>query len=116
MDRRGFLRGTFGGVVAGGVIVAAGIPDTQAFIEQVKVGDPIAAAATSPPIFPDDWMVYNRQGQPIGTIHDYRVEHDPIEIDPSNGYRNYVRGPMRGTMTVKTFGPWIVDTVSNGRE
>lgn len=69
MDRRGFLKGTFGGVAAGGLIIAAAPLDVVEFVEKVKKGDPMGVAIphTMPGI---GHAVFDSVGHAIGVIED----------------------------------------------
>lgn len=107
MDRRNFLRGTFGGVAAGGIIIASGIPDTQAFMESVKIGDPVAAAAPQPGAeWPDMGdLVFNYKGQPIGVVSDYNLRKESIRVTQAGDeYDVYAPGMRTLTYTVVATG------------
>lgn len=114
MDRRNFLKGTFGGVTAGGIILAAGIPDTEAFVEQVKIGDPIAA---SPAITNAPWpnigeYVFNHQGLIIGVVTGVKANTEIIDVTGRDSWRSYTPGRRRVTFEVDAI---FIDTLSGGR-
>lgn len=111
MDRRNFLKGTFGGVAAGGIIIAAGIPDTQAFVEQVKIGDPVAAAlAPTDTTWPGiGQMVYNHLGQPVGVVSNFQLNVEPIDVTCSGDeYRSFTAGTRSLVFEVVATGPMPV--------
>lgn len=75
MDRRGFLKGAFGGVAAGGIVIAAAGADIEAFVSKVKKGDAVGAAATtnsgSCTLPSAGEFVFNHNGLPIGIVEGY---------------------------------------------
>lgn len=82
MDRRSFLRGTFGGVVAGGIIVAASDAEIAKFASGVIPETPIDL---SPKPNDEVWAqmgewVYNHKGQIIGVVNDIEVSDKPVGI------------------------------------
>lgn len=108
MDRRNFLKGTFGGVAAGGIVIAAGLPDTQAFVEQVKIGDPVAAAIT--PIGAE-WpnigeVVFNHLGQPIGVVSRWESYVEKIDVTSAQDtYHSHIAGRRTTKFEVVTTSP-----------
>lgn len=82
MDRRSFLRGTFGGVVAGGVIVTASDADILKFATTIKPDMPVDL---NPQYEAHAWarfgeIVLNSKGQPIGVIRNIEANTDPVSI------------------------------------
>lgn len=119
MNRRGFLRGTFGGAVAGGIVIATGLPDSKEFVESVKVGDPVAAAhfdTTDPPEYGE--MVFNKAGVCIGFITDIKVETEILDASlgwyPNDGFKHFVPGLRSATATVVLTVGFPTVTVRHG--
>lgn len=83
MDRRDFLKGTFGGLAAGGIVIASSTADIAAFASEVPIGAPVGLNSNVGPFtqlaqYGD--MVYNAKGQPIGVIRDIRVRRNMEDI------------------------------------
>lgn len=92
MERRKFLKGVLGGVVAGGIIVSATDADIMAFTNQgVGVGDQLEAASPlANPIIDLGHMLFNSDGQPVAVIEsiERQLGHtDVTQIDSITTHR-----------------------------
>jgi len=102
MDRRNFLKGTFGGVCAAGVIVAASPTEVAAFAPQTAI--PISLLSSKPEESQEEidigLIVYNHKGQPIGVIE--RFEYN-TGFSWDSDFIHYVPGPTRMTIVAQGF-------------
>lgn len=119
MDRRGFLKGTLAGVTsAGGIIIAASLPDTEEFVAQVKVNDPVNTAYAPPQLGHADCgeVVFNSKGQPIGAIKTLNVWREPMETTKATDmYRSHVQGPVSHIeYVVVSYGPVMLRVNDHG--
>lgn len=107
MDRRSFLRGTFGGVAAGGILIAAADTDLAAFAAATRPGTPLEAVGPPEgPVLPQlGHVVFNSDHQPIGVIERMDFDYDKQDVTPSNApYRLYAPGMLRATASVVIYG------------
>lgn len=72
MDRRKFLQGTFGGVTAGGIILAAGAPDIEAFVAMAKKDEPLIAAPGQFAGVEVGLILFNYLHQPVAVVKEIR--------------------------------------------
>lgn len=71
MERRSFLKGVFGGVAAGGLIIQASSSDVSEFASGVEKGAPLVSAFQKTDLSPmpePGEFVYNHQGVILGVI------------------------------------------------
>lgn len=107
MDRRSFLKGTFGGVVAGGVIVAATDADIKAFATHITPDMPMDV---SPQYEAHAWarfgeVVYNERRQPIGIVRNIEVNNNPISVQSfDSGFVQFMPGLKNVQYTVLASG------------
>lgn len=108
MDRRSFLKGTFGGIAAGGIIIAATDADIATFASVTPEGKEVDIA---PLLQPGAWAqvndyVYNERGHIIGLVK--HVQFDRQMIDVSRWQDSHLNmmaaGPMSVTYTVQADG------------
>lgn len=93
MDRRGFLKGVFGGVAAGGVIVAASPEQIEAFASPLAKEAPLALSPvvtqrqTSLPS--SGQHLYNEHGELVAIVTEMTITK-PVErwdsLDGSSGW------------------------------
>lgn len=101
MGRRGFLKGVFSGVAAGGIVIAAGIPDTQAFMEQVRIGDPVAAAVDPPltQLAPGSYL-YNQRDRIVAVVTSVHSTDAQVDVTMAGSIsREYMIGDGRVEIT-----------------
>lgn len=99
MERRGFLKGLFGGVVAAGatpgLIVQATDADVVAFTQGRQIGEPVAVGVANglPAI---ESMLYDRHGRPVAVIEAIDIQREwPVEITAYGDVnRSFTRGAL----------------------
>lgn len=107
MDRRNFLKGTFGGIVGGGVILAASDADVAAFasggtgIGQEMVSSHIPMA----PVPMEGHILFNSKGDPVAVVTRIQWCRDPVDCTPIDSQRAvYVDGLPRVRLEATMFG------------
>ena len=69
MERRGFLRGLFGGITSAGLIIAAQPQDVAAFAAPLAENDPVLLDATPlAPIVACGDHLYNQRGEFVAVV------------------------------------------------
>ena len=107
MDRRGFIRGAFGGVTSAGIILAAPSDAVEAFVSQVRRNDPLAVAIDSPgmKVEPGHW-VFDREGNMLGVIESLDAHNTGIDVASLGDPRpQYIPGVSTVKATVVMYGP-----------
>jgi len=95
MERRGFLKGVFGGITAAGLIVAAKPDEIAAFASPlVKDAPMVLDAAPLPSTMPSAGEhLYNARGELVAMVSAIHYTRDAIETTrASDTYRQYVQG------------------------
>lgn len=118
MDRRSFLRGTFGGVTASGLVLAGSLNDIELFASDTKPGEALVISPVpgvmDPPIpaaigYSGDigMLVFNHKGEPLGVIDRVDVCRSHIETTMAGDmFKSYTNsGPSRIKFTVTGYGP-----------
>ena len=108
MDRRGFLRGAFGGVVASGVIVAATPREIEAFATPLVKNEPIVVDVLPPQQATSiGEHLYNEHGEIVAIITEIRVDIPQIDITPwGSDVQIYRPGlPYEISISAKGVGP-----------
>lgn len=110
MDRRGFLRGTFGGVMAGGILLkldddakqtASIIRLEETLITSPEVGRPVVIQGCYEP----GNMVFDFYGNPVGIITSINHRHTEIDVTHAGSARRQViSGPMQVTAEILISG------------
>lgn len=112
MERRGFLKGLFGGIAAGaGLIVTATPAEVQAFAGGLQRDEPLIldsmpVAATNPAFIGE--YLYNAEGQRVAMVTEVEFSCDPFDVthDPrlvhSSLHRRYIPGQTR--IEIKAIG------------
>ncbi len=111
MDRRSFLKGTFGGVVAGGVIVVATDADIKAFATNLPPDSVVQTAVTGPatPMPELGHIVFDSEHRPLGVISRTDVSCEKLDATPfGSPYRLYRAGPYTMEFTVQAYGPFNI--------
>src|SRR4051812_11277787 len=84
MDRRNFIKGTFGGIVAGGVIVAATDADIATFASNNRVDSPVDVNPQPELLQPEGVrygeVLYNINGQPVGIVRSINFHREHTDI------------------------------------
>lgn len=78
MERRSFIKGVFGGVTAGGIILASGEDDIAAFVSQVQRNEPMVACPEPlgvSQVAPGE-MLFNHLGRPVAIIREVQWHAD----------------------------------------
>jgi hypothetical protein len=69
MERRGFLRGLFGGLTSAGLLIAAEPQELAAFASPLGVDDPVVLdAAPVAPIVGEGDHLYNARGELVAVV------------------------------------------------
>lgn len=108
MDRRGFLRGIFGGVAAGGLIVAATPQEIEAFSSPLAREQPLSVHPVEP-VKPVEvgGELYNAEGELVAYIT--QIEYGRLEIDVTSHHSEFnefmVPGLRRARITAEAVGP-----------
>jgi hypothetical protein len=107
MDRRNFLIGTFGGLTAGGIVLAAEQNDIAAFVSTVQKNAPLTANPVPPPaqIRPGE-MLFDHLGRPVAIIQ--KIEwHRELDNVTKMGdvFESFAPGVMSAVITAVTYGP-----------
>ena len=113
MDRRSFLKGTFGGVAAAGALIVTATPaEVSEFASKTLVGAPIAASeleekgANIPSI---GEIVFDSHGNPLGVVHSMDIQREMLDItDSSDIFRKSMVGPVNCELRVSVFGSTMV--------
>lgn len=120
MERRNFIKGVFGGVAAGALIVNASDAEVLEFANPLKIGDPIQTAVTpnrGDLMVRSGEVVFNSEGKIIGVITDVRVSTQYIDTGVSeSGFMMAAPGHRRAEFTVLAQGPVDVVAQSWGRK
>lgn len=106
MDRRSFLRGTFGGVAAGGILIAAADTDLAAFAASTQVGTPVEAAGPPEGIQAPliGHVVFNSDHQPFGVISKVNYHRYPVDATRAGDVFNILlSGTVEFTVVVQGF-------------
>ena len=110
MDRRNFLRGTFGGVMAGGILLNLdGKPEDAAATlvkdePMVTLPEEVAVAPHGEFIHPGA-VVFDFLGKPIGVITEMAIDHDAMDITGvHDANRRFLAGATRVHARVLTSG------------
>lgn len=108
MDRRGFLKGTFGGVTSAGILIAAGDTDLDAFAKESKVGEVMGVAPL--PIDIEQMaigrLLYDNKGNIVAVvqqINHYLSAHDASGWGDSAS--TYMRGLSNVRIIATAYGP-----------
>lgn len=100
MNRRSFLKGTFGGVTAAGLVIAGADTDLSAFASSMKVGEPMVGAGevVDSPAPELGTILFNSEGQPVCVVESYRYSVNEIDATPMG---SSVRVMMPGTREIR---------------
>lgn len=82
MERRGFLKGLFGGVAAGGLIVAAKPEEIAAFAGGVQPGDAVAVQVPSAVDLQAGSPLYNGKGELVAHVRTINVRREMEDVTP----------------------------------
>lgn len=98
MDRRGFLKGTFGGIIAGGALIQATDSDIAVFANGLQPGAPVASASC-PLGFSDEphlevgQILYDHRGLAMAVVREIKSRRERMHIGgASDSYSNFVPG------------------------
>lgn len=118
MDRRSFLRGTFGGVTASGLVLAGSLNDIELFASDTKPGEKLIISPVpevmNPPMpaaigYGGDvgLMVFNHKGEPLGIIDSVYISHPTVDVTPmGDSVQHFIRsGSSVVKFTVTGYGP-----------
>lgn len=113
MDRRSFLKGTFGGVSAAGALILTATPaDVAKFATETPLGTPVASSTLQTKEFglPDyGEFVFNSQGMPIGVVTSINMYQDSVDVTMSHHEnRQYMPGLKRIELSVSVIGNALV--------
>lgn len=101
MDRRSFLKGAFGGVVAGGLILQATDAEVAAFANPLKRDEPLIVDTPAQPNTDGFPIVgkhlYNEHGEMVALVTEVVVTNNVIDVTTlRDSYRVFQpQGPMR---------------------
>lgn len=107
MDRRNFLKGTFGGLAAGGIIISATDADVALFASKAKPQDPVDLSLQ---LETHAWarlgeLLYNERHQPVGIIREIQSNQSPVDITGAGEqYRTVMPGLRNVIYTVGASG------------
>jgi hypothetical protein len=79
MERRGFLKGVFGGLTAGGLIIAAQPEEIAAFTSPLVRDAPLVANIPAPRATSVGQELYNAQGELVAYISQIHVDRGHLE-------------------------------------
>ena len=106
MERRNFLRGVFGGVAAGGLILKATDADVAHFASGLGMGSPVEAAYNiKPGIAELGNFVYDHKGAILGVISDFHYQRGVHQWESWDGTSGAVPGLINASLTVQVMGP-----------
>lgn len=120
MDRRSFIKGTFGGVAAGGLILAATPSDIAAFTSSgiEKGAEMVSTPLPMAPVPAEGHILFNSKGDPVAVITHIKWNRNPVDVSlAGDSYSTYMGGPpivaleavMYGTATLKGYqGQFII--------
>jgi hypothetical protein len=114
MERRGFLKGLFGGVTSAGLLIAAKPADIEAFTAPLAKQEPLII--DSPPVDPrigPGEHLYNSRGECVAIVTELNVSRDLELWHSISGDAGFVRGISRfelravgiGTVRLGPTGP-----------
>ena len=101
MERRGFLKGMFGGVTAAGVIVAASMEDIAAFANPLTRNEPVFLDAPRSSMVDMGEELYNANGEIVALVKNVHIEH----IREHSADFTNVAGPLSVRIDVQCVGP-----------
>jgi len=109
MDRRGFLKGVFGGVTAAGVIVAASPADIAAFASPLVREAPVVLDVPTKAPAESGEHLYNAAGELVAIIDSFNIRRQTIDVTMA-GDLNRVYLP--GRLDIDIHARWVghVDT------
>jgi hypothetical protein len=80
MERRGFLKGLFGGVTSAGLIVTATPQEIEAFASPLKKHAPLVLDQPSVSVTGSGEHIYNSRGEVVGIITEVTVMRNHLEV------------------------------------
>jgi hypothetical protein len=96
MNRRGFLQGVFGGVTAGGLIVAASPADIAAFSSPLVKDAPLLLDVPAEASTHIGGHLYNERGQCVAIIRRIDRFSNPVDVTTAfDGHTIYLPGVPR---------------------
>jgi hypothetical protein len=96
MERRGFLKGMFGGVTAAGLVIAANPAEIEAFASPLVRDAPLVLDAAPVVGVPGvGEHLYNSRGELVAIINEIRVSTDTVDVSSAFGGGNKMFVPGR---------------------
>lgn len=107
MDRRGFLKGVFGGVTAAGLVVAASPDEIRAFTQPLASHAPLMLAPVPKQQGIDlGEHLYNAKGELVAVVTAVNIYHDRLDVtSASDQGARFISGLMHVDIRAHGLGP-----------
>ncbi len=111
MERRGFLQGLFGGIVGGGIVVAAKPEEVAAFAGPLVKDQPLTLdPAPKPTVVPAAGEhLYNAKGELVAIVTEVKLHTQRIDVTSAwDTNRTYIQGPQHIELRAECVGRFEV--------